>query len=101
MPHADFILEDENRFRAGHVFSRAGFSISRGRRSRMARKKDAEGRALAGRTLGADMTAALPNDSVTGRQSEAVAVRFLGREERLEQPRFDLVAHSLAFVGHL
>ena len=46
------------------------------------------------------MTAALPNDTVTGSETEAAAARFVfSREEGLEEPRFHFVAHSAAVVA--
>ena len=44
------------------------------------------------------MAAALVDDAVTGRKPEA-AVFFPGGEERLEQVRFDFVAHAGAGIG--
>src|SRR6476659_10802145 len=91
MPHSDFILDDEDGLGPGGIFSLAGFAVSGGGRRRDAGQKNAKGAAAPRLALDPNVTVALPNDPVSGGETEAAVARFiLGGEEWLEEPRLDL-----------
>src|SRR5690349_14549530 len=59
------------------------------------RQEDQKRRALSELTFNVDDPAALSHDAVDRRQAQAGAfVRRFGREQRLENPRFDLGTHA-------
>ena len=98
--HAFFVLEHENGFGAAEDLLLTRLSVRGRRRRGDTRQKNAEGGAFSELAFGADMTAALPNDAVAGGETEAALVPVaFGREEGLEEPRFDLVAQAGAVVS--
>src|SRR5438477_10264855 len=100
MADADVVLEDEDGFDAGGHFVCARSLVRRRWRRREFREKDFYRGAFAQFALDANVTAALPDNSVARGESKAAAVPliFCG-EERLEDVALHFVAHDHAGVG--
>jgi hypothetical protein len=97
--HVRLVLDDEDGLGTGRHRAAAPPREGVGGAG-LSRQVDAEGRALARLGVDADVAAHLPDDAMARGQAEARALaQLLGREERLEQVRPDLVGHADSGVG--
>src|SRR5262249_38549503 len=94
------VFEDENRFGAAGRLFLAAFFIWGRRRSGHERKINLDRGAFIFFAFDAQMSAVLVDNAVTSRESKSAAL-FLCAEERFEQMRFHLFAHTASVVGHI
>src|ERR1700730_1936507 len=101
MAYAHVSLEKKDSFGAAADFFRTRFFVWRLRRGWHARKIHFDGRAFAFLALNTQMSAALMDNAVTSRQTQAAStVSNLRSEKGLEEMRFDLLGHSCSGVGY-
>ena len=98
-PHARLVFHQQDRFLAAGLTGRSGARLRRVCGLVGAREQDSERGSMPRSALHGDMTAALLDDPVDGRESESRSLAFLFcGEEGLEQMRLRLLIHAATGV---